>query len=65
MSVFFEEHDTLDPPVKEKTPFEVRRERARTEQELVDLGYEEGMEFPEAWARHVLAARQGKFQGRW
>lgn len=58
MCVFFEEHDTLDPPEpKKRTPFEEKRANARTLQELIELGYEEGMEYPEAWAQRVHNAR--------
>ena len=43
---------------KQKTVFEIKRAAAKTYTELVALGYEEEMEFPEAWAEHVLEQRK-------
>ena len=43
---------------KELTPFERKRSAATTYEELVDLGYNQGMDFPENWAEHVLKARE-------
>ena len=43
---------------KELTPFEQKRAAATTYEELVKLGYEKDMEFPETWAKHVLDVRQ-------
>lgn len=43
---------------KEPTPFERKRAAATTYEELVRLGYEEGMDYPEGWAEHVLYQRR-------
>ena len=48
------------PSEKVLTPFERKRAAATTYEQLVALGYEEGMEFPEAWAERVWYARQSK-----
>jgi hypothetical protein len=61
-------HLKLDPTIenpeflfkRKKTQFEQRRAAATTYEELVDLGYDEGMKFPEAWAEYVLQARDGE-----
>ena len=42
---------------KQPTLFEQKRAAATTYEELVELGYDEGMEHPEVWATHVLFAR--------
>ena len=42
---------------KEPTPFEKKRATATTYDELVALGYERGMDFPEEWAERVINAR--------
>ena len=42
---------------KEGTPFEQKRKAATTYEELVALGYEEGMDWPEEWAERVINAR--------
>jgi hypothetical protein len=49
--------DDVEPPSKQLTPFERKRAAATTYEDLVALGYEEGMEFPEAWAKRVWRAR--------
>lgn len=43
---------------KKKTPFQRKRAAATTYEELVELGYDEEMDFPESWAEHVLQARE-------
>jgi len=63
-------HLTLPPDVEKEeerflkkllTPFEQKRAAAVTYAELVELAYEENMEFPEGWAEHVLNARNRLF----
>ena len=49
--------DTEMSSKKEATPFEQRRAAATTYEELVALGYEEGMDWPEEWAERVINAR--------
>jgi hypothetical protein len=48
------------PRKKEPTPFEIRRAACKTHQDLVDMGYAEGMAHPEAWADHVWTMRRHK-----
>lgn len=45
------------PKKKVPTEFERKRAACRTYDELVELGYAEGMEFPEGWAEHVMYQR--------
>jgi len=49
-----------DKPKKPPTEFERKRAAATTYEELVRLGYEEGFEFPEGWAEHVIQQRRNK-----
>lgn len=49
---------THPPKRKEPTPFERKRAACHTYEELVDLGYAEGMSCPEGWAEHVIAQRE-------
>ena len=44
-------------PKKPLTPFEQRRAAATSYNDLVQLGYDEGMLHPESWAEHVIWAR--------
>jgi hypothetical protein len=54
--IIFPDTDTLDEK-KKLTPFEQRRANAHTFEELVALGEDTGMDFPEEWAERVLSAR--------
>ena len=48
---------TKPPKKKAPTPFEIKRAACQTYEELVELGYAEGMEHPEGWATHVWEQR--------
>jgi hypothetical protein len=61
--IIFPDTDTLNEK-KKPTPFEQRRANARTFEELVALGEDTGMEFPEEWAQRVLSARNRNNYGR-
>ena len=43
---------------KKLTPFERKRAAAITYEDLVELGYNEDMDFPESWAEYVLQGRE-------
>ena len=58
MDIQFPSTDNLDEyEKKDLTLFEELRAAAQTFDELVDLGRKRGMDYPEEWAKHVLAAR--------
>ena len=48
------------PKKKEPTAFERKRAACQTYEELVQLGYDEGMAHPEGWADHVWHGRRLK-----
>lgn len=47
-----------DRVVKNKTAFELKRAGAKTYEELVQVGIDANMHFPEGWAEHVMNQRK-------